>query len=361
MKIKLILVVAIVFGQQLFAQNTPSEQLNIEQKIARSWVKYRIDMKDGSLALDDNIVKKSASMLIFKKGKGGVLIFGSKAFPVQYTVRDSTLLISDIINYKIQKLTDYELVFCEINTNNKPDNELIRYHYIATTESSGEYFYRQFVKPFVRTLANGDTAYAFNENVYPKFKYEANGFLIPLEDFNEIYETSYDFIERHFVFPPKKKGNFSVSFSVGKKGELKDVIVKESSDSSYNDALIQAVYQTKKRWQPAEYANEKVETLFNYVFKYDDSEEEKNTFDNAVFISKKDKANLLFEKKEYLKAIKFYTECILMQDEDLEPLFKRADSYFALKINKNACLDWSYLAKKGQKKAEQLFMDNCMK
>ena len=49
------------------------------------------------------------------------------------------------------------------------------------------------------------------------------------------------------------------------------------------------------------------------------------------------------------------------EDFDLEPYYKRADSYFALKVNKNACLDWSYLAKKGQKKAEKLFFDNCMK
>jgi hypothetical protein len=49
------------------------------------------------------------------------------------------------------------------------------------------------------------------------------------------------------------------------------------------------------------------------------------------------------------------------EDFDLEPYYKRADSYFALKVNKNACLDWSYLSKKGQKKAEKLFFDNCMK
>jgi hypothetical protein len=359
MKTKLLLFVIFIFCQQVFAQSLAEEQHKIEQKIIHSWVKYRIEMKDGSQPRDESIARKAASMLLFKKGRGSVVIFGSKAIQARYSISNSAIVI-DGTTYAIEKLTDYELVFCEVNAE-KSDNELIKYHYIVTTESSGEYFYRQYIKPFVRTLVTGDTAYAFNENIFPKFKYEADSYLIPLEDFNDVYEASYNFIERHFVFPPKKKGNFSVAFSVSKKGEVKDVVVKESSDSSYNDALIQAVYQTKKRWQPAEYTNNKVETLFNYVFKYDDVEEEKDDFDYAVYLNKKEKANHFFEKKDYLKAIKFYTACILIQDEDVEPLFKRAESYFALKITKNACLDWSYLAKKGQKKAEQLFMDNCMK
>ena len=359
MKSKLIFFVIIAFCRQVFAQSLKEEQLKVEQKIIRSWVKYRIDAKDGSQFQDESVARKAASMLIFKKGGGSVVIFGSKAIQARYAISSGSIVI-DGTNYAIEKLTDYELIFTQI-ADFKPDNELIRYHYLATTESSGEYFYRQFIKPFVRTLANGDTAYAFNEHIFPNFKYEAGGYLVPLEDFNDTYEASYNFIEKQFAFPPKKKGNFSVSFSVSKNGDVKDVAVKESSDSSYNERLIQVIYQTKKYWKPAEYANKKVETIFNYVFKYDAVEETNDNFDLGVYLTKKERANHFFEKKDYVKAIKLYTECILMQDEDVEPLFKRAESYFALKVNKNACLDWSYLAKKGQKKAEKLFMDNCMK
>ncbi|PWK26270.1 TonB-like protein [Arcicella aurantiaca] len=263
-------------------------------------------------------------------------------------------------SYSIEKLTENEFIFQEVSPS-KPDNELIRYHYVSTPESSGNYFYRQFIKPFIRITAKGDTAYAFNEYIYPKFKYESNGYSVELDHFDDVYETSYNYIEKNFVYPPQKKSNFAVSFSVNKSGELKNVAIKESSDSSYNEALLRAVYKTERHWLPAVYANKKVETIFNYVFKYDNSEDANVDFDMEVYLNKKSRANHFFEKKEYVKAIKLYTECILMQDEDIEPLFKRAESYFALKINKNACLDWSYLAKKGQKKAEKLFMDNCMK
>ncbi|MEA5459285.1 hypothetical protein VB796_09565 [Arcicella sp. LKC2W] len=359
MKSKLIFFIIFTFCRQVYAQSLAEEQLKIEQKIIRSWVKYRIDAKDGSQLQDENVARKTASMIIFKKGGGSVVIFGSKAIQARYAI-SSNIIVIDGTRYAIEKLTDYELAFSEINEN-KLENELIRYQYMVTTESSGEYFYRQFIKPFVRTLVNGDTAYAFNEHIFPTFKNETQGYLVPLENFDDTYEASYNFIEKHFAFPAKKKGNFSVSFSVGKKGEVKDAVVKVSSDSSYNERLIQAVYQTQKNWKPAEYNNKKVEILFNYVFRYDAEGETIDNFDTEVFLIKKERANRFFEKKEYIKAIKLYTECILMQDEDIEPLFKRAESYFALKVNKNACLDWSYLAQKGQKKAEKLFMDNCMK
>ncbi|MCU0471291.1 MAG: TonB C-terminal domain-containing protein [Arcicella sp.] len=181
-----------------------------------------------------------------------------------------------------------------------------------------------------------------------------------LTDFNEVYEQSYNFIEEKFSFPKKQKGDFNVFFVIDEKGMLKNVAIKSSSDSNYNNALLQAVYATRQLWKAAQYQERNVEVQFNYVFKYEDTEEEDN-FDYMSYQNILDKAERFYQKKEYVKAIKLYTKCILMKDDYLEPIYKRADSYFAVKSIKNACLDWSYLAKKGQKKAENLFLEHCMK
>ncbi|PWK16123.1 hypothetical protein LV89_04898 [Arcicella aurantiaca] len=79
MKIKLILFVIIIFCEKVHAQSTKNEKLEMEQKIVRSWVKYSVNAKDGSQLQDVGIVRKTASMLIFRKGGGCVLIFGNKA------------------------------------------------------------------------------------------------------------------------------------------------------------------------------------------------------------------------------------------------------------------------------------------
>ena len=362
MKIRILLLILSTICCQIQAQNSTEQQRQIEQKIIRNWVKYRIEMKDGSQILDERINKNTASMLIFKKDNAGVIISGRNAQQTQYAISDSILVLSRTGSYLIEKLTEYELIFHAISEN-IPDNEIIRYHYVATTESSGQYFFRQFIKPNIRIQANGDTAYNFNEYIFPKFKPTLDQFSTVINDFYEVYESSYNMIEKDFNFPAKKKGNFRVTFAISKVGTLKDIEVKESSDSTFNNALIQAVYQTRKRWLPAEYENKKVETLFNYVYIYEDEDKIEDNFDEFLYQSTKENANNLFDKKEYVKAIKLYTKCILMQDEDFdfEPYYKRADSYFTLKVNKNACLDWSYLAKKGQKRAEKLFLENCMK
>ena len=362
MKTKFLLFIFSIIFYQIQAQSSTVQQREIEQRIRRNWVKYRMEMKDGSQILDERINKNTASMLIFKKDNTGVIISGRNAQQTQYAISDSILVLSRTGSYLIEKLTEYELIFHTISEN-IPDNEIIRYHYVATIESSGQHFFRQFIKPNIRIQANGDTAYNFNEYIFPNFKLSLGSSAIVLSDFYEVYEASYNMIEKEFNFPVKKKGGFRVTFAISKFGTLKDVEIKESSDSTYNNALIQAVYQTRKHWLPAEYENKKVETLFNYVYVYEDKHKIEDNFDESLYQSTKENANSLFDKKEYVKAIKLYTKCILMQDEDLdfEPYYKRAESYFTLKVNKNACLDWSYLAKKGQKRAEKLFLENCMR
>ncbi len=356
MKTTLLLITLIFFCYQSVAQNLVDTQALFAKNILKNWAKYSVKMKDGSQILDENFVKNAASMIIFKRANGLIIVNGKKAQQGKYTLMDSVLILDRTSTYIIEKLTEHEFIFLG-NLPNSTENELVKYHYVATKESSAEYFSRQFIKPHVRIQANGDTAYNFNEHIFPEFKADN----IPLTTFEDVYETSYNIIEHNFNFPKETVGNFRVTFAIDKKGVLKDVEIKESSDTSYNTKLLRAVYQTRKNWLPATHNYKNVEVLFNYIFNFED--ENKEAFDGEIYQLTLQKANRQFEKNEYIQAIKLYSKCILMQEKDFDftPYFKRADSYFALKINKNACLDWSYLAANGQKKAEKLFTEHCMK
>jgi tetratricopeptide (TPR) repeat protein len=356
MKTRLLLISLIFFYAQSNAQDLTDTQAQFAKNILRNWVKYRLEMKDGSPAMDENLVKNTASMIIFKRANGVIVVTGRKALQSKYMLMDSVLILDKTTSYIIEKLTEHEFIF-HGNFSDTPDNEIIRYHYVSTKESSAEYFDRQFIKPHVRLQANGDTAYNFNEYIFPEFKVENAKY----DTFEDVYESSYDIIEQNFKYPKNTKGDFRVTFAIDKKGTLKDVVIKESSDSSYNAKLLSAVYQTRKNWFPATHNYKNVEVLFNYVFKFED--ETKVVFDMEIYRLTLQKGNRQFEKNQYVKAIKLYSKCILMQEKDFDftPYFKRADCYFALKINKNACLDWSYLAANRQKKAEKLFIEHCMK
>jgi len=200
MKIRLLLFILLLFWYKSNAQIATNEQ----QKIVRNWVKYRIEMKDGSEVPNENIAKNAASMLIFKKGNMGVIINGRNAQQTTYAILDSILVLGGTTNYVIEKLTEHELIFFGI-FKDTPDEEIIKYHYVSTTESSGQYFFRQFIKPKIRIQADGDTAYNFNEYIFPKFKSVLGDFSNALSDFYEVYESSYGMIEKEFNFPPKKK------------------------------------------------------------------------------------------------------------------------------------------------------------
>ena len=111
MKIKLLLLILLSYWYQSFAQTSMDEQKNIEQKLIRNWVKYRVEMKDGSQISNEDVAKKTASMLIFKKGKVYVLISGKIAQQSVYTISNNVLVLGNNSLFTIEKLTENELIF----------------------------------------------------------------------------------------------------------------------------------------------------------------------------------------------------------------------------------------------------------
>ena len=49
-----------------------------------------------------------------------------------------------------------------------------------------------------------------------------------------------------------------------------------------------------------------------------------------------------------------------MIDDAIEA-FYRTDCHFIVDVLKNACFNWNYLTRKGQKRAEGLYLKHCMK
>lgn len=329
--------------------------------IMGNWIKSSLDKKDGSAILDEEMKKRTVSMLIFRKGNVVVLIHEKKAVTNKFIIKHDSLIISNSV-YHIDKLTAYELVFSEMDSTLK-DNELNRYHYLATKESSADYYFRTAIKPYLIKKPTGDTAFVFNNQVFPKFR--AKGIIDNnySDNFDDVYLDSYEFIEQKANISSTVEAQFTVDFTVTKKGLVKNVVVSKSTDATYNNDLIQAVYRTQQFWTPAVYNDKPVDVQISYLFSFtkekaSDNLPEYDPFSYDIYLKK---ANRFFTNLNYNKAIKFYTKCILMREDAIEALYKRADAYLAMKVEKNACSDWNYLAIKGQKKAEQLFLTNCVK
>jgi hypothetical protein len=327
-----------------------------------NWGLDYVDYRDGTLVKDRNLIKNTTTMLSFRKGKVVTIMHHAKAGTLSYSLMNNKLMVGTV-DYKIEKLTKNEFVFSDWADFAKEDYKVIRYHFSATSESSEKYFIRKFVIPNIRIKPNGDTVYAFTEDFYPNY-------IIPLGAFNkaeltvfeDVFRNSYQDIEKVFNFPEKKKGHFEVQFDITKTGKVSDILVMQSSDPVYNKQLIKAVASTAKSWENAEYQNKPIAIQFNYAFDYQEHNEKENEgFDPILYQDLMDRADGQFQKKNYEKAVKLYTKCILMVDDAVEALYKRADCYFTVDAIKNACSDWNYLATRGQKRAEGLYLKHCIK
>jgi hypothetical protein len=354
-----IFVISNSYSQEVLENRT---SLNIN-KIIGNWGFDFMDYQDGSRMKDDYAQRSVATMLIFRKMGTLSLIHRAKVTPASYVIQNDLLSINQSI-YKIEKLTPQELIFTEYDLKEpKESYQTKRYHYLSTKESSEQFYLRTFVKPNIRIKANGDTVYAFCEDFYPYYVIKRFGSRVELKEFNDTFGASYQDIEEKFNFPENKKGRFSLVFEISKEGKIVEPVVKESSDATYDNQLLEALASTKDSWTAAEYKFKPIAVQINYVFEYDvtPQQEDNNSFDFEMYQYYLRKGNKFFAEKNYEKAVKNYTKCVLMTDDAIEPLYKRADCYFTVNAIKNACSDWNYLVKKGQKRAEELYLKHCMK
>lgn len=351
----LFLILFLCLGYSSFAQNA----IENANQLLGNWEKSYMDMKDGSKLLDEFTFQKTSSLISFGTKGIGAFTEGKTSSRFRYTMAGKTLVMGGL-TYEIETLNSGELVFSEIDPNRK-DYQLLRYHFIATKDSPEQFFIRKFINPNVRIKADGDTAYLFCSAVHPVFIADGRYGQVTESSFEGTYQNSYDFIERSFLFPPNKSGRFRINFTVTKTGKVDNIRIAESTDSLLNARLIEAVNSTQRKWIPAERNGKKVDVHFFYEFEYNAKLTADDEFEYVQYSGFEERADALKERKKYAKAIELYTKCILMRDNAIEPLYKRADCYFALNIVKNACSDWSYLSKLGQKRAEGLFIKNCLR
>ncbi len=364
MKHYLLLILFTFLYFNINAQALVSDSIAIDSKLLLgNWGFDYADYQDGTLVRDDYVVRSTATMLSFRKAKAVTAMYHATAATMIYSLLNDKLTVGSS-SYRIEKLTKNELIFTAWDDVAKESYKVLRFHYLATKESSEKYFLRKFVQPNIRIKPNGDTAYAFSEDFFPHFIAKFEGYRVNYEfdNFGAVFQTSYQAIEKAFNYPEKQKGHFSIQFDITKTGQITDIEIKESSDSAYNSQLIRALASTSKSWKNAEFGNKPVAVQFNYIFDYQGKDEEENTsFDETAYESLMERANNFFVKQNYEKAVKLYTKCILMTDDAVDALYKRADCYFTVSAIKNACSDWNYLAGKGHKRAEGLYLKHCMK
>lgn len=351
----------------IFAQS-PIDSLSYPVRVFQlltkyNWEKNYVDMQDGSILQDPTAERKTVMCLVFRKNGTGSFIQGEQASSFRFRIIDSLITINEAI-YKIDKIDDYEMTF-SVYAKNLDESEKFRFHYLATKDTPGNIYLRKLIKPnIVVDTPKKDTTFLFNQEVYPKFRGNSE-WLRNVPDFEQAFEdtygVSYNFIEDEFVshLPKDINTRFEVSFDVTTRGLVENILITSSTNPEYNPYLIAAIQNTSRKWLPARWKEKNYRSRIQYAFQTEKEDPKAIAYDPEIYDNFYNRAMGLMARKKYDKAVSLLTKCILMTEDSIDALYKRAECYQSAGIMKYACMDWSFLTSKGLKRAEKLYWQNC--
>ncbi|MFB0908332.1 MAG: hypothetical protein QMB03_08670, partial [Spirosomataceae bacterium] len=142
------------------------------------------------------------------------------------------------------------------------------------------------------------------------------------------------FISEKFDFPEWRRGNFLARFIITQKGELVGIRVEESTNSKYNNKLVEAIKKTEGMWLPAEFDGGKVtsEVVMEFKMDFPTYQSDKASVDKLELSQQQlVDGNYYFEDKLYRSAISSYTESIKNDFKNVDAYYRRAAAYVFMK------------------------------
>jgi tetratricopeptide (TPR) repeat protein len=321
-----------------FVAFTVFGQIEKKQALMKHWKVEKITQIDGSRIFDPAITASAFDLNFYTADSVRMAIDG-RAFSYRYRLKDS-LLTFNALQFYVKKLDNLTLVLDQAFAENESQALKLTLKpkaLLDLTYSPTYYVSRKGEKVF--TMATGQ--------VEPYF--------IDKE------QSAMDFVFEKFQFPALRKGGFVVRFVVTAQGQVKGAKIIATSNDRYNAKLLQAVYKTQGKWQPAEYLGEKVNVELTYNFNLDYAEPTNpqgvDSLQSAV--SYFEAGNELFERKSYRQAEMYYKKAINYNPMHINSYYQRAACNIFLRKKEEACADYQQLIFLDQTKAKALFEKYC--
>lgn len=311
------------------------------------WVKCKAEMKDGSRIVDH--ADCGMSFLKYRFNKNGSVEQSTNPLFIQdkqkYKLSNNVLAIG-MVKYDVLKLAGDTLEIAEIIPNT--DDSKIKTFYFVKTQSleiPGKRLYNEDVKDSV---------------------YEANNFLFP------EFDAHIDELMK-LIPSPYQRSVLQLRFIVNKEGKIKDVTIEkqDSTKQEFNNSVVDGFKSSNSFWLPARMDNKPVNTSVELILTFTSvpvvgkrtmnaasvqcpfllpvtfgkplSSDDKQ-LDDSYFNKAADEA----KNQDYAKAIEYLTQCIQINDIDLDAYYLRALCNLKLGNKDKACDDWTILSQLGQ-------------
>lgn len=322
--------------------------------IIGSWIKYKIEMKDGSKIIDRFLNDSSYVNFIFNEkqlciNESSTYIINPTCF--DYTLNNNLITTSETSKYLIEKSDNDTLVLSE-QINQLEDDKCKRFYFIRQSALIDKFkkenvetknlVAKEFFTPTLKSSLCCALNNAF-KNHYSDFKLKGTIF-IKMDDHKVKTQIAY----------------CSTSDST------KINIIKKTIDDSYGLWELEGFKEYKSIAIPFVLKSEITANFGEVTMKLFDTTfydldnsckcESKKIKESGEFF---DRGKSAYLRKKYKKAIEYYSKSYALDPINIDALYNRAAVYYELNQNEKACNDLQELAKLGQTNGKNLYQKYC--
>lgn len=339
----------------LISIKSHSQKNNISE-LNGNWIKYKIEMKDGSKLIDRFYTDSSYVNYSYKNKQ--MCTNGNPTHRVNEVCFPSTLnknfiKTSVTSGYTLERVMNDTLILCE-KINGMEDDKLKRFYFVREEK-------------------------LFNEIKEQKGKSKnqvSNEFYTPVLKSSLMLELNKVFKKKHSNFKLKgkilididnKKIETHISYS-NTTDSSKIKRVKKTIDKSYRLWNLKRFKELETLEVPFVLKDEKTKTFRGISMKFFTTSfyQLDHYYGGDIRVIKKageyfSKAINAYRNKDYNNSIEYFSKSYELDPKNIDALYNRAAIFYETEKNELACKDWNELSELGQKRGIELLKNNCKK
>ena len=346
---KLLILTTILFFNLNFGQNNSSG-------IYGNWIKYKVEMKDGSKLLDRFL--EDSTHIEYTITKTKLCINSNPTHKINESCLDYTLInnfikTSQYSGFLIEKTTNDSLIISE-KIDGLTDDKLKRLYFIKQ-----EIVLSKF-KEENKNKKNIIASKLFTPKINSAIELELN------KTFKNNF-SNFELIGNLKIYPKEKRIKTQIIFSTQKDSSRIRTIKKIIDNSfekwnltNFNDyesielpfVLKSEITKTYRGIKVIFFTNNLSELEKVYGGKLEDIRKSSEFFEKGI------KA---YQEKKYTKAIEYFTESYKIDPKNIDALYNKAAVYFESGNTENACIVWKEISELGQVNGIELYKNYCNK
>ncbi|MEP5254563.1 MAG: tetratricopeptide repeat protein [Winogradskyella arenosi] len=347
---KTILNVLLLITINVYGQN------NDKPELRGNWIKYNIEMKDGSQLIDRFLTDSSYLNFSFKENK--MCINGNPTHHVNmtclpYTIQEDYIKTSSTSGYQIEGIANDTLILSE-RMEGFENDKLKRFYFVRAQKLFND------IKKKKGDLKNQI----------------ANQFYTPVLTSSLMLQLNKGFKKKHSNF--KVKGTITIDL----KNEKINTLIHDATtaDSSNLQRIKTIINNSYSLWNldkfkhietlqmPFVLKDEKTKTYRGITVKFftDSFYQLDNFYGGDIRVIQKARTHFnkglkAYQKKKYEDAITFFSKSYRLDSKNIDALYNRAAIHYETGKLVLACKDWEELSQLGQIKGTTLFTNHCRK